>query len=144
MNVTSHATEVIDVPSARRLPRSGNAALAAGALIQGVVGNEFVLTGLSKFADSRYLANFRTFVQTSPGVHRALFGALMRVIVLPHASLAAQAARLTEVTGGSSCWSRPLKLSEGDCADGWAQPIPTNPRWRWSPRSPGWRSPGSR
>ena len=50
------------IGSGRRLPRSGNAALAAGALIQGVLGIEFLLAGLSKAADSHYLANFKAFV----------------------------------------------------------------------------------
>jgi len=36
---------------ARRLPASGNSALAASALIQATLGIEFVLSGLNKFAD---------------------------------------------------------------------------------------------
>ena len=41
-----------------RLPRSGNAALASGALIQALLGAEFVLAGLSKAIDPDFVTQF--------------------------------------------------------------------------------------
>jgi hypothetical protein len=83
-----------------RMPRSGNAALWAGALIQGVLGIEFVLTGLSKFADGQYQAQFRGFVTGNPGAHHGLIAPLLQALVLPHLWLAAEAARYSEVALG--------------------------------------------
>lgn len=80
-----------------RLPRSGNAALWAGALIQGVLGVEFVLTGLSKFADGQYQAQFRSFVSGNPGAHHGLIAPLVQALVLPHLTIAAELARYSEV-----------------------------------------------
>src|SRR5207248_10379635 len=41
--------------SIRRLPASGNTALAASALIQAALGIEFFLSGLNKFADPNFV-----------------------------------------------------------------------------------------
>jgi len=51
----------------RRLPASGNTALAASALIQAALGIEFLLSGLNKFADPNFVRNFTAFVDASPG-----------------------------------------------------------------------------
>src|SRR5919198_5809451 len=51
----------------QRLPRSGNTALASGALIQAVIGVEFLLAGLNKVIDPDYLTQFRGYVGASPG-----------------------------------------------------------------------------
>jgi hypothetical protein len=48
-----------------RLPRSGNTALASGALIQAVIGLEFLFAGLNKVINPDYLAQFRGHVGTS-------------------------------------------------------------------------------
>ncbi len=53
----------------KRLPKSGNAALVAGAVVQVVLGVEFFLTGLSKVVDRRYLADFSAFVSAGSGAH---------------------------------------------------------------------------
>jgi hypothetical protein len=50
-----------------RVPRSGNAALAAGALIRAALGAEFVLAGLSKVVAPGYAEQSRGFVQGSAG-----------------------------------------------------------------------------
>jgi hypothetical protein len=50
-----------------RLPRSGNAALAAGALIQAALGAVFVLAGLSNVGAPDYAKQVRGFVQGSAG-----------------------------------------------------------------------------
>jgi hypothetical protein len=84
----------------RRLPRSGNAALAASAVIQAALGIEFVLSGLSKLADPAYAANFRAFVQTSPGSHHGILASVVQGVVLPHAALAGELARYTELGAG--------------------------------------------
>ena len=49
-----------------RLPRSGNTALASGALIQAVIGFEFLLAGVNKAIDTDYVTQFRGFVGASP------------------------------------------------------------------------------
>lgn len=87
-------------PAVQRLPRSGNVALAASAAIQAVLGTEFVLSGLSKMADAGYQAHFRAFVQASPGSHRGVLAPLVQALVLPHATSAAELAKLTELGAG--------------------------------------------
>jgi len=88
-------------PTSQRLPRSGNVALAASAAIQAVLGAEFVLSGLSKLADSAYAAHFRTFVQASPGSRHGVLAPLVQALVLPHAAIAAELAKLTELGAGA-------------------------------------------
>ena len=88
------------IGSGGRLPKSGNAALAAGALIQAVLGIEFVLTGLSKAADPHYVANFKAFVAVSPGAHRGLVAPLVQAIVAPHPAIAARLAEFGELAIG--------------------------------------------
>jgi len=88
------------IDSGRRLPKSGSTALAAGALIQAVLGVEFLLSGLSKAADPQYVAHFRAFVEASPGSQRGLLAPVIRALVLPHPGIAAQAARAGELAVG--------------------------------------------
>jgi hypothetical protein len=88
------------IGSGGRLPKSGNTALAAGALIQAVLGIEFLLTGLSKAADSNYVANFKAFVATSPGAHRGLIAPLVQALVTPHLAIAARLAEFGELAIG--------------------------------------------
>jgi hypothetical protein len=83
-----------------RLPRSGNAALAAGALVQLALGAEFVLAGLSKAVDADFTTQFRSFVQASPGANMGLLAPLMQALVVPNAELMAQFAKWTELFGG--------------------------------------------
>lgn len=75
-------------------------ALAAAALIQGVLGVEFVLTGLSKVADPRYLTNFRAFIAASPGAHRGPIAPLVQTFVVPHLAVAAELAKYSELAIG--------------------------------------------
>jgi hypothetical protein len=84
----------------RRLPKSGNAALLAGALVQAVLGIEFLLTGLSKLADPRYTDNFKAFIAASPGSHRGAIAPLIQTLVLPHMEIAAQLAKFGEIAIG--------------------------------------------
>jgi hypothetical protein len=84
----------------RRLPNSGSAALAAGALIQALIGLEFLLTGLSKAVDTHYEANFAAFVSGSPGSHRGLISPLIQNLVIPHLAIAAQLAKFSEIVIG--------------------------------------------
>jgi hypothetical protein len=83
-----------------RLPRSGNAALATGALVQAAIGAEFVLAGLSKAVDAEFTSQFRSFVQASPGTKMGLLVPLMQGLVVPNAELMAQFAKWTELLGG--------------------------------------------
>ena len=64
-----------------RLPVSGNAALAAGALIQLALGVEFVLAGLSKVLHPEFAAQFGQFVAASPAAPVALLSACTAVVV---------------------------------------------------------------
>jgi hypothetical protein len=84
-----------------RLPRSGNAALAAGALIQAAVGAEFLLAGLSKAANATYASQFRTFVESSPGSRHGLLSAIVQLAILPNIAVVAQLAKFTEVVAGA-------------------------------------------
>jgi hypothetical protein len=89
-----------DVRTAARLPRSGNAALAAGALIQVALGTEFVLAGLSKALDADFAAHFEGFMQASPAAQRGLLAPLLQGLVLPNAAAAARLATFVELGAG--------------------------------------------
>ncbi len=91
----------MDTTSPRRLPRSGSAALAAAALVQAVLGVEFVLTGLSKVADSRYVTHFQAFITASPGAHRGPIAPLIQAVVVPHLAIAAELAMFSELAIGA-------------------------------------------
>jgi uncharacterized membrane protein YphA (DoxX/SURF4 family) len=81
----------------RRLPASGNTALAASALIQAALGIEFFLSGLNKFADSNFVQNFKLFVEASPGTHNGVLAPLIRSLVLPNIALFAGLTKLMEL-----------------------------------------------
>ena len=81
----------------RRLPVSGNTALAASALIQAALGLEFFLSGLNKFADATFVRNFTLFVDASPGTHTGLLAPLIRSLVLPNIAFFAQLTKYTEL-----------------------------------------------
>src|SRR5262249_19931374 len=55
----------LTIREGRTVPRSGSSALAAGAIVQAILGGEFVLGGLNKLADPQYVAHFRDFVAGS-------------------------------------------------------------------------------
>jgi hypothetical protein len=84
-----------------RLPRSGNAALAAGALIQAALGVEFLLAGLSKVVAPDYTQQFRDFVQGSAGANDGPLAPLVQTLVVPHIDVIAQLARFTELIAGA-------------------------------------------
>jgi hypothetical protein len=88
---------VPDRPRTRRLPASGNTALAASALIQAALGLEFVLSGLNKFADRTFVSDFRAYVGASPGSHRGLFAPIVQHLVLPNIEVAAALTKFTEL-----------------------------------------------
>ena len=86
--------------STTRLPLSGNAALAAGALIQVVVGLEFLLAGVSKLLDADFAEHFATFVAASPGSHVGPLSPILQGLVLPHAWFAARLTTFAEIGAG--------------------------------------------
>jgi len=88
-----------DRPS-RRLPASGNTALAASALIQTALGIEFILSGLNKFADSRYVQNFNQFVSSNPGTQSGILSGLVKGLVLPNVAFFATVLKFTELALG--------------------------------------------
>jgi hypothetical protein len=77
-----------------RLPRSGNGALAASALIQAALGVEFTLSCLNKLADPHYVSDFDGFVRSTPGASSGWLAPLVQALVLPNVALFA---RLIEV-----------------------------------------------
>ena len=79
-----------------RLPKSGNAALAAGALIQAALGAVFVIAGISKVVAPDYTEQFKAFVEGSAGAPSFLVQLTMRDV-----QLAAQLARFTELIAGA-------------------------------------------
>jgi hypothetical protein len=89
------------IATSSRLPRSGNAALAAGALVQAAIGSEFVLAGLSKAVDPDYALQFRGFVQASPGATSGPLAPLIQSLVVPNLELAAQVSKWTELGAGA-------------------------------------------
>lgn len=84
----------------RRLPASGNTALAASALIQTALGVEFILSGLNKFADSRYVQNFNQFVSANPGTTSGVLSGLVKGLVLPNVAFFATVLKFSELALG--------------------------------------------
>ena len=89
------------IHSEPRLPRSGNAALAAGALIQAALGAVFVVAGLSKVVAPNYSQQFRTFVLGSEGSSSGPLSMVVQVMVVPNLDVVANLARFTELVGMS-------------------------------------------
>ncbi|MEA2619749.1 MAG: hypothetical protein QOC97_522 [Chloroflexota bacterium] len=86
--------------SARTPPASGNAALAASAVVQGALGIEFTLSGLNKAADPAYLTNFTSFVQANPGSSNGPLSLVVQDLVLPNAGLFSTLLEVTELVLG--------------------------------------------
>jgi hypothetical protein len=84
----------------RRLPASGNTALAASALIQTAIGIEFILSGLNKFADPHYVQNFDQFVRSNPGTQSGILSGLVKGLVLPNVAFFATLLQFTELALG--------------------------------------------
>jgi hypothetical protein len=89
------------IRTAPRLPRSGSAALAAGALIQAALGAVFVVAGLSKVVAPDYAEQFLAFVLGSAGASGGPLSPLIHWLVVPNADVVAQLARYTELVAGS-------------------------------------------
>jgi hypothetical protein len=87
--------------SARRLPASGNTALASSVVVQAALGVEFVLSGLNKFADPNYVANFSSFVGANPGASSGPVSVLVQAVVLPDADAFATLLKVSELVLGS-------------------------------------------
>ncbi|MGH2352434.1 MAG: hypothetical protein ACRDJN_12565 [Chloroflexota bacterium] len=85
---------------APRLPRSGNTALAAGALLQAALGAVFVMAGLSKVVAPDYAQQFHSFVLGSAGASDGLLSSLVQTVIVPHIDVAAELARFTELIAG--------------------------------------------
>jgi hypothetical protein len=89
-----------NVGTSARLPLSGNAALASGALVQAALGVEFALAGLSKLLDPDFATQFQQFVAASPASRGGIMAPLLQGLVLPYASVAAQLATSAELGAG--------------------------------------------
>lgn len=92
--------EVAPAVRVRRIPASGNAALAASALIQAALGIEFLLSGLNKLADPGFVQHFNAFVRSSPGTHTGLLAGLIQQLVLPNMALFASITKYSELILG--------------------------------------------
>ena len=84
----------------RRLPASGNTALAASALIQAALGIEFTLSGLNKLADPQFVRNFKAFVDASPGTQNGPLAGLIHTLVQPNLAFFAGLTKYTELVLG--------------------------------------------
>jgi hypothetical protein len=100
MKAKLRPTKIRPDHGARRLPASGNTALAASALIQTALGVEFILSGLNKFADPRYVQNFDQFVSSNPGTKSGILSGLVNALVLPNVAFFATLLQFTEVALG--------------------------------------------
>jgi hypothetical protein len=70
-------------------------------VVQAALGIEFALSGLNKFADPDYVANFSRFIRASPGSSDGLLASLVQAVVLPNADLFATLLKITELVLGS-------------------------------------------
>ena len=95
VNVVHHSL------TTERLPRSGNTALASGALIQAVIGLEFLLAGLNKVIDPDYLTQFRGYVGASPGATSGPFAEVFQFLVVANSDVMARVSMFTELVGGT-------------------------------------------
>jgi hypothetical protein len=96
MKAKLRPTKIRPDHGARRLPASGSTALAASALIQTALGIEFILSGLNKFADPRYVQNFDQFVSSNPGTQSGILSGLVKGLVLPNVAFFATLLQFTE------------------------------------------------
>lgn len=84
-----------------RLPRSGSAALASAAIIQAVLGAEFVLAGLNKVVDDTFTTQFRGFVGGSPAANSGALAGVIQTLVVPNLDAMARVTIATELGGGA-------------------------------------------
>lgn len=110
-----------------RLPRSGNAALAAGACIQAVLGLEFVLAGLSKAIDPDFTTQFTQFVSGSGAAKNGPLAGLIQAVLLPNADLLAQVAKFTELAAGAILLLAALEVLRRRLSDPIGAPHPYEP-----------------
>jgi len=94
------AGPALAVIAGRPLPASGNVALAASAVVQASLGIEFSLAGLNKLADPHYVANFSSFVSSSPGSSGGPLALLVQAVVLPNADAVATLIKVSELILG--------------------------------------------
>ncbi|HXI80484.1 MAG TPA: hypothetical protein VNM34_06650 [Verrucomicrobiae bacterium] len=110
------AGPALAVIAGRPLPASGNVALAASAVVQASLGIEFSLAGLNKLADPHYVANFSSFVSSSPGSSGGPLALLVQAVVLPNADAVATLIKVSELIlgpvlliGALEIWRRRLR-----------------------------------
>lgn len=84
----------------KRIPASGSAGLAASGLIQAALGIEFLLSGLNKFADPNFIANFRAFVNASSGTSTGLLAPVIHAVIQPNIAVFGELTRYTELILG--------------------------------------------
>jgi hypothetical protein len=97
IDAASHTPVTCERSRTRRIPASGNAALAASGLIQAALGVEFFLSGLNKFADPNFVRNFRLFVDASPGTQTGLLAPLIHAVVQPNIAFFANLTKFIEL-----------------------------------------------
>jgi hypothetical protein len=73
--------------SDERLPRSGSAAPAACALMQAVLGVEFLLGGINKLVTPDYVSHFKDFVATRVGSQTGILAPLVQGSYCPTSRL---------------------------------------------------------
>jgi len=108
----------------KRIPASGNAGLAASAMIQAALGIEFFLSGLNKFADPNFIRNFSLFVGASPGPHSGLLAPLIHALIQPNIAVFAELTRFSELILGSVLLVGALEVGRRRLSGSLATPHP--------------------
>jgi uncharacterized membrane protein YphA (DoxX/SURF4 family) len=80
--------------------RTGGSAAIAVAILELLVGIEFLLAGLSKAFDSKYIAAFGSFMRSSPGTKNGPIASLVQSLVVPHLRIAGLATEALELAIG--------------------------------------------
>src|SRR5438876_5912978 len=81
----------------RRIPASGNTALAGSALIQTALGLEFLLSGSNRFGELYFVRSFTLFVNGSAGTRTGILAPLIHSLVLPNIAFFATLTKYIEV-----------------------------------------------
>jgi hypothetical protein len=69
-------------------------------VVQAALGIEFALSGLNKFADPDFEANFSSFVRANPGSSSGPLSGIVQALVLPNAALFSTLLKVTELALG--------------------------------------------
>ena len=112
-----------------RLPRSGDAARAAGALIQAALGAELVLAGPGEVIAPAYTQRFREFIRGSPGANSGPRSPLVQTLLVLDLAGPAPAAAARRARDLARC-PRDTVLTAAAASDGPEGPLVHVRLWR--------------